>query len=127
MIYGIGTDLVELKRISKIYSKYKSEFISKILSEKEVEVLSTLSKPNQISYAGKLFCIKEAFSKALKTGIRGDICFKEIELTHDKLGAPYINLYGRTKKYFDKNVKGKIHVSLSDEKENIVSFVVIER
>ncbi len=128
MIYGIGTDIVEIERIEKVFKKHKDFFPSRILSQKEVKQISELktndAKTRQIA---KLFCVKEAFSKALRTGIRGDICFKEIQIIHDDLGAPSIELLGNTKKYVSKKIKGaKIHLSLSDEKETVVSFVIIE-
>ena len=123
-IYGIGTDIVSIKRIKS--SLKKKNFVKRIFNQQEVlKCKKTINKHN--CYA-KRFAAKEAFSKALGTGISNGINFNEITVLNNKSGKPYINLKGETKKKFYKILKRKktkISLSLSDEKEYAVAFVTI--
>ena len=123
-IYGVGTDIVSVERIKKSIKNKK--FINRIFNKKEIiKCESYLSKSN--CYA-KRFAAKEAFSKALGTGIVKGINFNEIIILNKKSGKPYISLIGKTRKIFDKKFKkkkSKILLSLSDEKKYAVAFVTI--
>ena len=123
-IYGIGTDIVSIKRIK--LSLKKKNFINRIFNEKEI--LKCKKVVNQYNCFAKRFAAKEAFSKALGTGISNGINFNEIIVLNNKSGKPYINLKGMTekkiKKIFKKK-KTKISLSLSDEKDYAVAFVTI--
>ena len=123
-IYGIGTDIVSIKRIK--LSLKKKNFINRIFNEKEI--LKCKKVYNQYNCFAKRFAAKEAFSKALGTGISNGINFNEIIILNDKSGKPYINLKGVTekkiKKIFKKK-KTKISLSLSDEENYAVAFVTI--
>jgi len=115
-IFGIGTDIVNIKRMEKIFSKKRSTFKKKIFSKKEI--LYCENKRKSYSYYAKRFAAKEALSKALGTGIRKGINFKDIEILNDKMGKPYINLRGSTKNFLNKKIKYKkykIYLSLSDD------------
>ena len=123
-IYGIGTDIVSIKRIK--LSLKKKNFINRIFNEKEI--LKCKKVYNQYNCFAKRFAAKEAFSKALGTGISNGINFNEIVVLNNSSGKPYINLKGETKKKI-KNIfkqnKTKIFLSLSDEKDFAVAFVTI--
>ena len=123
-IYGVGTDIVKVDRIKKsIKNKY---FISRIFNENEIQKCKKLKK-NYNCYA-KRFAAKEAFSKALGTGISNGINFNEIIVLNEKKGRPFIKLIKNTKKKVEKKFKRKkykISLSLSDENNYAVAFVTI--
>ena len=123
-IYGIGTDIVSIKRIR--LSLKKKNFIKRIYNEQEVLKCKKVAK--QHNCFAKRFAAKEAFSKALGTGISNGINFNEITVLNDKSGKPYINLKGKTKqqiKKIFKQKKIKISLSLSDERDYAVAFVTV--
>ena len=125
-ILGIGVDIIENKRIKNAIKNPK--FKDRIYSSKELK-LSSLSK-NKVGYFSKRFAAKESFAKALGTGFRNNLNFKDIEVINDKLGKPY---YVKTKK-ITKIIKKKFNVknfncflSISDEKEYSTAFAIIEK
>ena len=123
-IFGVGTDIVSVKRIKN--SLKNKNFINRIFNEKEV--LKCKKNNNSINCYAKRFAAKEAFSKALGTGISNGINFNEIVVLNKKSGKPYINVIGQTKKLLAKKFKKKksqISLSLSDEKKYAVAFVTI--
>tara|TARA_X000000950_G_C13549747_1_gene511032 strand:- start:123 stop:506 length:384 start_codon:yes stop_codon:yes gene_type:complete len=123
-IYGIGTDIISVKRIrSSIKKKF---FVKRIYSKNEV--LKCKKSVNQYNCYAKRFAAKEAFSKAIGTGFSKGINFNEITVLNNISGKPYINLKGETKKKIKKifkQKKFKISLSLSDEKDYAVAFVTI--
>tara|TARA_B100000767_G_scaffold273388_1_gene303349 strand:+ start:1307 stop:1690 length:384 start_codon:yes stop_codon:yes gene_type:complete len=123
-IYGIGTDIVSVERIKK--SLKTKNFIHRIFSEQEITKCKKLSSGHNCF--AKRFAAKEAFSKALGTGISKGIKFNEIFILNEKNGKPFIKLVGNTKKIVEKKFKkkkSKISLSLSDEKKYAVAFVTI--
>tara|TARA_E500000178_G_scaffold343686_1_gene390814 strand:+ start:274 stop:657 length:384 start_codon:yes stop_codon:yes gene_type:complete len=123
-IYGIGTDIISIKRIK--LSLKKKNFIKRIYNEKEVQKCKKAA--NHYNCFAKRFAAKEAFSKALGTGISNGINFNEIMVLNNKSGKPYINVKGKTKKIIKKifkQKKTKISLSLSDERDYAVAFVTI--
>ena len=96
MIYGIGTDIVNISRLKKM--KSIKSFSEKILSEDEIKICSTFNEEKLIKYLAKQFACKEALSKAFGTGIRKPILFKELEILRDENGKPYFNPLGGRKK-----------------------------
>ena len=123
-IFGIGTDIVSVDRIKN--SLKNKKFINRIFNEKEI--LKCKKNNNSINCYAKRFAAKEAFSKALGTGISNGINFNEIVVLNKKSGKPYISIIGQTKKILKKKFKrkkSKISLSLSDEKKYAVAFVTI--
>ena len=123
-IFGIGTDIVSINRINK--SLKNKNFLKRVYNEKEI--LKCQKTSMSTNCFAKRFAAKEAFSKALGTGIASGINFNEIVVLNKKTGKPYINLIGQTKKTLIKKFKGKkskISLSLSDEKNYAVAFVTI--
>jgi len=107
-LLGLGTDIVNIKRIEKIIKKNKKKFILKILHKDEKKL-----KKLTVNTIAKKFAAKEAFAKALGTGIGKSIQFKEICINHNKYGAPKIKL--------DKSVEKRILVKL---KTNKIKFLL---
>ena len=119
-IYGVGTDIVDITRIKKSIKNKK--FINKIFSDREIKN----SKNKLDSYYAKRFAAKEAFSKALGTGISEGISFNEISILNNDKGQPYIELLDKTKIIVNKKIKKrKIYLSLSDEKKYAIAIVII--
>jgi len=115
-IFGIGTDIVNIKRFKKSITKNRNFFKKRVFSENEIRYCDRKKTP--LSYYAKGFAAKEALSKALGTGIRKGINFKNIEIHNDKYGKPSITLTGTTKVYLRKKLKNKkysIYLSLSDD------------
>ena len=102
-IFGIGTDIVSIARIKK--SLKNKSFLKRIFNEKEIAKCSLIS--NSINCYAKRFAAKEAFSKALGTGISKGINFKDIIILNKKSGKPFIDFKGETKKTLIKKFKGK--------------------
>ena len=122
-IYGIGTDIVSVDRIKK--SLKNKNLLTRLFCKEEISKCSKLINANNC-YA-KRFAAKEAFSKALGTGISNGISFNEIIVMNEKNGKPFIRLKGETKKKIDKKLKkkAKFFLSLSDEQKYAVAFVTI--
>ncbi len=123
-IFGIGTDIISIDRINK--SLKNKNFLKRVFNEKEISKCKKTNK--SINCFAKRFAAKEAFSKALGTGIAKGINFNEIIVRNKKSGKPYIDLVGQTKKTLNKRFKGKkskVSLSLSDEKKYAVAFVTI--
>ena len=125
MIFGIGTDIVEIKRIETMTSLDK--FASKILSHHEKEFYDSLTNEKQIKYISKQFAAKEAIAKAIGTGIRNDTHFKNIEILRDKNGAPIFNALNKLEKIISDLGITKTHVSLSDERDYAIAIAVLEK
>ena len=125
-IFGIGTDIVNIKRMDRALKKYGFNFKSKIFSKKEI--IYCEKKKNSSAFYAKRFAAKEAFSKALGTGIRKGVDLKNIEISNNIHGKPFILLKGNVANYLKKKVKTKkydIHLSLSDDKPWAQATVII--
>lgn len=117
MIYGVGVDMTEISRVEKACQK--DSFVRKVFTQREAELYG--DKPAKLA-AG--FAAKEAFSKALGTGVRG-FSLTELELLRDDLGKPYYVFSGRAADI----MKGKglrAHVSVTDEADLVTVFTVLE-
>ena len=125
-IFGIGTDIVNIERINKSLKRKGYTFKNKIFSKKEINYCDKKKTP--ASFYAKRFAAKEAFSKALGTGINKDVSLKNIEVFNDLLGKPEIKLKGNLdyilKKRMKKN-KYKIYLSLSDDAPWAQATVII--
>ena len=123
-IFGVGTDIVNVNRIKN--SLKKKFFLARIFNKDEV---SKCKKTKNFSNCfAKRFAAKEAFSKALGTGISKGINFNEIVVLNERNGKPFIKLLDSTKKTVEKKLrrkKYKISLSIADEKNYAVAFVTI--
>jgi holo-[acyl-carrier protein] synthase len=124
-IVGIGVDIIENKRIKNSLKNLK--FKKRIYSTKEL-AQSYLSK-NKVGFFSKRFAAKEAFAKALGTGFRGNLNFKDIEIVNDKKGKPYYLKSKKISKIIYKNFNIKKYncfLSISDEKDYSTAFTIIQ-
>ena len=127
MILGTGIDLLKVSRIKKLLDNYGDIFVKKVFSEYEIKKNKNITlKVNKIA---KSFATKEAFVKAIGTGFTKEISFKDISLKNEERGKPIIDLSNRVQEYLKKKTpngyKTIINVSISDEKEYVISNVII--
>ena len=124
MIFGIGTDIVEVARIEASIAQFGDDFAKRILAESELKSYQESQiKPR---FLAKRFAAKEAFSKALGTGLRAPATFQNIAVSHDDLGKPILVLAAELQEFLaTKNIQ-KTHISISDEKNLAAAFVVLE-
>ena len=104
-IFGIGTDIVNIKRMEKSLRRNGDAFKKRIFSKNEI--IYCERKKNPSTFYAKRFAAKEALSKALGTGIRKGINFKNIEISNNKFGKPSIKLSGSTATFLKKKIKPK--------------------
>jgi len=125
-IIGLGTDIVNINRIKKIYSKYGNHFLDKILTESEKKIDGKVTRSNDIATLAKRFAAKEAISKAIGYGFSKGIHFKNIEIYNDKNGKPHANVNGKAKVMLSKiSKKYNIFLTLSDDKPWAVATALI--
>jgi holo-[acyl-carrier protein] synthase len=125
MIYGIGTDIVEVKRIREVLNKYGIALAKKILTSQEL--LTYKKTEGKENFLAKRFAAKEAFAKALGTGMRSPVNFKSIEIIHDLLGKPKIKTVPELTILMKSHNIKHCHLSISDEKNIAVAFVILEQ
>ena len=124
-ILGIGVDIVENKRIQKLIKNVL--FKQRIYTSKELK--QSKGVVNKVGYFSKRFAAKEAFSKALGTGLRMNLNFKDIEVMNDKMGKPYYVKNIKINKIINKRFKTKNYqcfLSISDEKKYSTAFAIIQ-
>ena len=123
---GIGVDIVKNKRI---HSSIKSKsFINRTFSKNEILISEKFI--NKTNYFSKRFAAKEAFVKALGTGFREGLNFKDIQIVNDKLGKPYYLIDSKIKNLIQKKKKIKnfnLFLSISDEKDYSIAFTIIQK
>ena len=125
-IFGIGTDIVNIKRMEKSLKRYGSRFKNNIFSKNEI--IYCEKKKDSVTFYAKRFAAKEALTKALGTGIRKGIKFKHIEIHNNSYGKPFIILKKEVDDYLKNKIKSKkysIHLSLSDDKPLAHATVII--
>lgn len=123
-IFGIGTDIVKFSRISAIAAKYETRFACRILSASELDKYNKLTK-SKTRFLAKRFAAKEAIAKALGTGFRDQVQLKQMAIDTNDLGKPYVTFYGPTKEFVSKLGDISVHISISDEDEYVLAFVII--
>jgi holo-[acyl-carrier protein] synthase len=122
-MYGIGIDICEVKRFDRL--KAKEGFLQRIFSEEEISYCN--ARKNSSECFAVRFAAKEAFLKALGTGLAKGVHFREIIVINGALGKPDINLAGETRMTFENMGLSKILVSISHERENAVAVVMIDK
>ena len=124
MIVGIGTDIVTISRMDDKLSSNGNRFARRLLTESEYAEFE--SKQNGAAYLAKRFAAKEAVVKAMGTGFADGITWKQITVCNDEKGAPFIELTGPAQEKAKALGVARVHLSLSDEKEHAVAFVILE-
>lgn len=125
MIYGVGTDLVEVARIQDSLDRFGDNFALRVLSEREMQEFQLSN--TKARFLAKRFAAKEAFAKALGTGIRKPAIFENIGVAHDDLGKPVFDLAAELQTCLDQKCIQFAHLSISDEKAFATAFVVLEK
>lgn len=123
MIYGIGTDVVQISRMEALWTRHGERLAQRVLSPEELAELPT-DMPWR--FVAKRFAVKEAFAKAAGTGLRHPVTLTRITLAHDGLGRPVFRCAASLQQWLDARGITHVHVSLSDEREMVVAFVVME-
>lgn len=130
MIYGIGTDILAIKRIESIYKKYSEAFPRRILSRIEAlefdNKFSAKNKQDAVRFLAKRFAAKEALAKAVGTGVVAPVSLHNISLNHTPAGKPEFICEPVLSAWLTEQGIGKLHLSLSDEARYISAFVVAE-
>ena len=125
MIYGIGTDVVEVSRIESSITQFGDDFAKRILAQSELaSYAESAIKPR---FLAKRFAAKEAFSKALGTGLRAPCSFQNIAISHDELGKPILVLSTELQTFLQSKHITQTHISISDERNLAAAFVVLEK
>ena len=124
MIFGIGTDLVDLDRIKAM--KSHDGFAAKILGPLEMEKYKKLKEDSKILYLGKQFAAKESLVKALGTGFRDPIFPKDIQVLRNDVGKPEVIFSDAVESYVQDLGITKSHVSLADESNHLIAFAILE-
>ena len=124
MIFGVGTDIIEVARMEKMVVKGR-QYLETIFTEKERDYCKTKARKSE-HYAAR-YAAKEAFLKALGTGWRDGLAFCDIEIINDDLGKPQVFLYGEVKKIFDHHQIRRTSISISHIKEIAIAIVILEK
>lgn len=124
MIFGIGTDMVEIARMEGLLERRGAPAARRILAASELAEFDASSEPARL--LAKRFAVKEAFSKALGTGMRAPVLLTSIAITHDAQGKPGLLLSDELQEYCRVRGVAQQHVSISDERHYALAFVVLE-
>ena len=124
MIYGIGTDIVSIERIQNILNKNRDGFINRVLTDHEKALFA--NKADSAAFCAKRFAAKEAFSKALGTGIGRIVSFQDLTVRSNEHGKPYFMPSEKLRLYLQEKGIKHGHLSISDESQNALAFVVLE-
>ncbi|MEY3018981.1 MAG: hypothetical protein RL336_2116 [Pseudomonadota bacterium] len=123
MIVGIGTDIVAIARIEAVLQRQGNRFAERILHPDEL--LEFLAHAQPARFLSKRFAVKEAASKALGTGIGQGVSWRDFKVEHTELGAPILCMSGEAAVHAQQKSVTQQHVSLADEQDSVVAFVVL--
>lgn len=128
MIYGIGTDLCDVRRIAETLARRGDRFAEKVLGPGEIQVWRARRarvESRGLRYLATRFSAKEAFSKAIGLGIRSPMTWRDCEILNAPSGKPGIVLHGALAAWFDARSL-QAHVTVTDESDYAAAFVVVE-
>jgi len=124
MIVGIGTDLVDVRRIDRIHQRFAERFVARVLVSSERDIWQSHAQP--VSYLAKRWAAKEAVAKALGTGIGGEVGFHNIEVTASAAGQPQVILHGGAQARLRELGGARCWLSLSDDGHFALAFAVLD-
>ena len=124
MIYGIGTDITAVARLRRLWERHGEKALEKILAPSEFDDFSAASDKGR--FLAKRFAAKEAFAKALGTGVRPPAILPAMSVVHDDLGKPNLICYGQLSEML-KNLGLIAHISISDEADYAIAYVILEK
>jgi len=125
MIFGVGTDIVEVARIRRIVDRFGERFASRILSPGEIAAYRVCRRP--VPFLAKHFAAKEAMVKALGTGFGNGVRAREIAVVHASSGQPLIDCCGRTRMIIKEMGVGQAFLSIADEDAYAIAFVTLQK
>lgn len=128
MIYGIGTDICDVRRIRESLARHGERFAAKVLTDAEFKVWQARSArwPERgLRYLATRFSAKEAFSKAIGLGMRMPMTWRACEIANERTGKPVVVLHGELKAWFDAQSL-TAHITVTDETDYAASFCVVE-
>lgn len=125
MIHGIGTDIVAIARMTRLWDKYAEALAARLLADDERAALQHHADPAR--FLAKRFAAKEAAAKALGTGFRGGLILRHFVVLNDALGKPVLRLEGRAAELAANFGVRATHLTISDEADYAVAFVVMTR
>lgn len=123
MIIGIGIDITEIEKMAK--SLESKAFQRKVFTPSELEICAEVK--NSVECLAGKFAAKEAFMKALGTGIRQEVWFTQIEVLNDESGKPIVQVSGEADKRLEESGAEHIHISISHSGELAVAVVILEK
>ena len=127
MILGIGIDIIDIKRIESVIGRYGNRFKERVFTSQEIAKCE--SRRLSVNYYAKRYAVKEACSKALGTGFRRGVYWRDIEIINSKSGKPELYLHNGAQKILDnitpQNCSSKIDVSITDEYPYAQAIVII--
>uniref|UniRef100_A0A7V3ZT65 Holo-[acyl-carrier-protein] synthase n=2 Tax=candidate division WOR-3 bacterium TaxID=2052148 RepID=A0A7V3ZT65_UNCW3 len=115
----IGIDIVNIGRIKKLYEKYGERFLKKVFTDEEIRY--SLERKNFINHLAGRFAAKEAFLKAIGTGLSKGISLKDVEVRREK-GAPHLNLYGKAKEMLGNK---RVEISITHDKDYSIGVCIV--
>jgi len=125
MIYGIGVDLVQVERIAEAFQRWGERFRDRVFTPGEIAYCAP--KRNSFASFAARFAAKEAFAKALGIGMRRGVHWKNVEVEHDPLGKPILNLSGQALELCRQEKIEGIFLSLTHDRGYSSAIVVLER
>lgn len=129
MILGIGNDIIDSARIEASMARFGARFLNRIFTPQERRIGGNRPQPH--TYFAKRFAAKEAFFKALGTGLSNGLSWQDVEILNDPQGAPFVQVTGATKRYLLGRVARfedlRIHISLSDTATLAQAYVILEK
>ena len=124
MIFGVGTDVVELSRIQATYDRFGDHFVQRILMEEELDLFR--HSKQSVRFLAMRFAGKEATVKAMGTGFAHGIWMRDVGITNNELGRPVVIWSERGQSVCDRLGIGAGHVSLTDDAGLVIAFAVVE-
>ena len=128
MIYGIGTDICDIRRIEATYARRGERFPERVLGPAEMRVFharQARAPARGLRFLATRFSAKEAFSKAIGLGLRSPMTWRACEVLNEPSGKPFVRLSGALAEWFE--ARGLVaHVTVTDETDSAASFVVVE-
>ncbi len=121
MVKGIGVDILEIDRFQKSVDRFGSRLLNRVFTAAEIDYCT--GKFNAYQHFAARFAAKEAFSKAMATGLRGSFSWKDVEVVNDRLGRPGFNLHGPLDGQFNGS---SVFLSMSHSESHVVAMVVLE-
>lgn len=127
MIIGVGTDLLKTERVVNALRKFPRRFPERILAGEELALFEKIEgEREKVAFLAKRFAAKEALAKAFGTGLREPVHMRLMVLASDPMGKPVMEVRGELAKHMERMGGARIHLSLSDESDAVLAFVVME-